>query len=56
MPKKAEKKETKAEAPKEEKKAKGFVVLDSNGLAVRTAKTEEEAKELAKVYGGRIER
>ncbi len=39
----------------EETKKKGkFVVLDSNGKPVREVATEEEAKELAKVYGGRL--
>lgn len=51
-----ETKETKeAEVPEVEKKSsKGFTVLDSNGKQVRTAKTREEANELAKVYGGRV--
>ena len=37
--------------PKEIKSRK-FVVLDSNGKPIREVATEEEAKELAKVYHG----
>lgn len=36
--------------------SKGFTVLDSNGKPVRTAKTEEEAQALAKVFEGRVVR
>lgn len=34
--------------------AKGFTVLDSNGKVARVVETEEEARSLAKVYGGRV--
>ncbi|HED38064.1 MAG TPA: hypothetical protein ENI76_07455 [Ignavibacteria bacterium] len=48
-PKKEEKKE---EKPSKAKKGT-FNVYDGNGKHVRTAKTEEKAKKLAKVFQGR---
>lgn len=43
------------EESEEEGAAKGkFKVSDSNGKVVASAKTQEEAEELAKVYGGKV--
>jgi len=49
----AKKKET-VEVEVKEKKSKTFKVYDSNGKQVREVDSEEKAKELAKVYGGKV--
>lgn len=56
----AKKNETKTEeeaevlaAPEKEAKKK-YNVLDGNGKVVRVVEDEEQAKELAKVYQGRV--